>query len=476
VARRKAKSRPNGDAPSRAILLAALDGIVFQEGDRTQPLGYVEGLTGHGFRLICEDGTLLLVAQSDKPLNATLVREIETRCDWIRTHRNVVDARWLAVEGTPPPPVFEVRVVVTGRNATLEERLCRLPVRVQLRILSLTHTGDGWESSYKDFALGAANEGQPGIDSLLLEARYAARNVLQKDLPRDPYDWRTSKIYNLIRVYGLLVTAASSLTVLGARSVSNSTRRSRPPANAFLQLRDKLLPILGRFADYVACGNLKPSTPTVRKDLRLLCELIETAYGKGICSGHSSGAYISPAWHLPVPRNLREVLSGMLKHALPATPIARLTIDSSGVADILADRNAAIACAIHLGQTFDDVAYPPDTSTEDKRYVRAVLARLLSAHRVLLELLATDNAFSVIGLSSLALDISSPPCAYGELFTGSTEDDHFLVSARHRSLAVLRKGTRLPRHGGKSRACSLAATSQERSVMQSLTAMVMATT
>lgn len=465
MARKRAAAKPSKAKLDPALMRAAADGAAIQMRDKTIALGHFSGVTGNGFRLICEDGSLVFVATSEKPLTPALTRAVTERCKWIIANRDVVDARWRAVVGPalPPPPLI-VRVVAPGTDKKCEQQLASLPACVQTRVYRLARNGDAFDLHFTTVDLPRSPAAHPHLAALLLEARCAARVALAREIPRDPIDWRTSRDYQLLRVYGLLVAAASTLTVLGARPSGRKPKGNVGLSADCLGLRVEILDLLEALASSVSRDQFICADRHVAKTLRTVRDLVTSLYGDE--TRHESGAFSGHSWRVPVPPSLHALLSSMAADA--TTNAKQQAVAHRPTRALLADANVAIATSVHLGRTADDFRFPADSSGNDTAYLKAALIRVLAGHRILLEILARNDHDAVLALLGLGEDLALRKSAVRQLFTNNDDDREALGALQLTSLGVLRKAVTLRqrlKHGDPGLATAAA---QERVVLSAL--------
>jgi hypothetical protein len=449
VARKKADAEPAASSSRSAeqenVLRCAADGEAFQKLDKTWFLGPFDGVPGPVLRLVNEDGDLVLVATSAAALDRRLVRDIEAACRWIDSHRPVVDARWRAVLGpnVPPPPTLVIRVVATAGNTRLETKLAKLSATIFLRTFSVQAT-DVFRHPERSISPDREYLSHPALAPLLLEARYSAYQSLQPAPSRDHWDSRTHREYLLIRTYGLLVAATASLTVLGSRLPGEKRSRRTEPVNQALLLRDTLLRVLGVFAKRLSRSALTAVDQPTRRAVTTFLKTTDRLYGGG--AALESGAYVSRGWYQPVPEEFISLIrAGTAGESLqPADDILHGLSEKSE--RLLGEANIGIASATYIGHSFDRVRLFSAEPHPDRDFVRAAHARVLAAHRILLDLLGVDDRAAIVAMLSLAVGISPPesdPKEFSAWVAGDPEHAEFLAASRLQSLGALERPGRL---------------------------------
>lgn len=471
MARKRAAAKPSKAKISPALLRAAADGAAMEIPlfDETYPLGFFAGVTGDGFSLVNENGALILIAVTTGPLTTRFVHEIEKRCELLWAYRPQVDARWRAQFGPAfVPPPFTLRIVAANRHATLEKRLSRLPTHVDLRIFSLPRDQI---QRHEAFPLDSSPKVHPLLVPLLLEARRSACDALRKGLHRDRTDWRTCHEYNALRVYGILVSAASRLTVLASNPSVALPGNTVAHGKDYLRLSDGILPLLADFVAILSRNKFHPSDRVTRKALKNVCTLVDSVCGPiGENDGRLPGAFNGIAWTQPVPDSFSHLLSCMTADAAPADLSAALTNASDGAANAIAETHVAVVSSAHIGQTFDNVLGPSRAKDIDAQYIQAATVRVLTAHRVLLELLQATDRQAVLGILATAKEIAGQDHTFAALLKAGKEAASFIASVRDSSLAILETkglGT-LQRDGNRPAAAVGLLAKQEKAILRAL--------
>jgi len=473
VARKKAAITLTSSAatPGRAAdkMQVAADGAGLKKGDKPWFLGRLDGVPGPALRLVSEDGVLVLVATATRPLDRRLVRDIETACRWIHSHRPVVDARWRAVLGpnVPPPPTLTIRVVTTAGNTGLEKKLAELPAEVYLQIFALQGNNP---RLFPEKLLGADREylSHPQLAPLLLEARYAASEALRPDLTRDSYDWWSFSEYLVVRTYALLVAAASSLTVI-CSGLAESKRRGQPsPGSDAFRLRDDLLRVLGVFAERLSKGKFDVEDRRTCRALQNVAGLISKLYGSP--GAFDAGAHVTWAWDRPAPQEFHRLLCSGTAGTKPPPVETMLDGLSARSQEVLSDANFGLASATYIGQSFDQVRPGGFSYHSDHEYMQGVQVRVVSNHRILLDLIGVADRFAVLTMLSLVIGIcpEQEKQDFAAWVDGPEKHRDFLEGSRLRSLAVIENPGRLSRRGKKRGAALDMAASQEPLIIDAL--------
>lgn len=412
----------------------------------TETLGFFDGLTSKGFRLVWEDGGLLLVAYSENPLDSTLVADIERRLRWVENNRNLVQERLRAVIGPDAiMPNCAVRVVVHGTNDLDEVDLAKLASHVELYPLPGPRRMLTQGMPEKPATPHAVSATAPATidatslsDKYLLELQRAASNATHREGWVDQTDWRCSPTLSLVRVYGLLVTIAALFTVPSSlKKKPASTSRLGATTN----LREdaisaKVYGVLGRFADAVAQEHFHPEgLATVLAEVTALVDeqLQDRAMG-------SEGAYLGAAWKSPVPPQIGSLISCMGGSTTPNERADAFATAKGAIAKLLEETNFGVASSVHIAQTLDDRSWPKTPVDGDQRYLQAALLRVLAGHRLLLELTGVKSPSAVLAILGLAEDIALQQtfaAFWSGLNAANAQSQDYLQTTRQGAIAVL---------------------------------------
>ena len=454
---------PTENAESRILTPAAKVAATVEYAARsplgeTETLGFFEGLTSEGFRLVWEDGVLLLVACSKHPLDSTLVADIGRRLRWVENNRALVQERLRIVIGPDTiRPHCTVRVVVNGTNDADEVELAKLAPHVELISFEFKSSADSVSLSPRRKSLPQPSASQKQLppsamsadaplsleamstpERYLLELRRTLDDAGHWNRWIDPADWRCSPEMNLVRAYGLLVTIAASFTVPSSLKKKPAVT-SRLGATKNLQgeaISAKVYGFLGRFADAVAKEQFhsKGLAPVLAEMTALIEERLQnSAIG-------SQGAYLGPAWKSPVPPQIGSFISCMGGPTTPTERATALAAAKGGTAKLLEEANFGVASSVHIAQTFDDRRWPEIPVGNDHKYLQAALSRVLAGHRLLLELVGVKSLPSWLALLGLAEDIALQD-TFAALWAALANEDKrsqdYVQITRRDELAVL---------------------------------------
>lgn len=463
-----------------AKVAAAVEDAARSPLGETETLGFFEGLTSEGFRLVWEDGVLLLVAYSKHPLDSTLVADIGRRVRWVENNRALVQERLRIVIGPDTiMPHCAVRVVVNGTNDTDEVELAKLASHVELFPLSDRRrmlTQDILAKPETPHAMGATAPVPPEVTSLFerywLELRRTANDAGQRERWSDPDDWRCSPTLNLVRVYGLLVTIAASFKVPSSLKKKPAVT-SRLGATKNLQgeaISAKVYGFLGRFADAVAKEQFhsKGLAPVLAEMTSLIEERLQnSAIG-------SQGAYLGPAWKSPVPPQIGSLISCMAGESTPTERAEPFATAKGATAKLLEEINFGVASSVHIAQTLDDCSWPKTPVDKDQQYLQGALLRVLAGHRLLLEIAGVKSPSAVLAILGLAEDIALQQtfaAFWDGLKAGKAQSQDYLKTTRQGALAVLAGPGRITRAGKKPGELRDVAESQQDVVLGALNVM-----
>jgi hypothetical protein len=439
----------------------------------TEPLGLFEGLTSKGFRLVWEDGVLLLVAYSEHPLDSTLVADIERRLRWVENNRDLVQERLRAVIG--PDTIMAncaVRVVVHGTNDSEEVELAKLASHVELCSLPdprrmLTKP----ETPHAVSAPGPATLDATSLsDSYLLELRRAASDAKHREGWVDRTDWRCSPTLNLVRVYGLLVTIAASFTVPSSLKKPAVTSRLGAATNLHGKaISAKVYGVLGRFVDAIARERFHAKElATVLAEVTALVDeqLQDRASGR-------QGAYLGPAWKSPVPPQIGSLISCMAGSSTQTERAEAFATAKGAIAKLLEETNFGVASSVHIAQTLDDRRWPEAPVDSDQRYLQGALLRVLAGHRLLLELVGVKSQPARLALLGLAEKIALQT-TFAAFWTAITDPDKqsrdYLNTVQRGALEILRGAGRVSGVGRDASALRDITKFQEEAVLSAMKA------
>jgi hypothetical protein len=439
----------------------------------TETLGFFEGLTSKGFRLVWEDGVLLLVAYSEHPLDSTLVADIGRRLRWVENNRALVQERLRTVIGPDTiRPHCTVRVVVNGTNDADEVELAKLAPHVELISFEFKSSADSVSLSPRRKSLPQPSASQKQLtpsamsadaplsleamstpERYLLELRRTLDDAGHWNRWIDPADWRCSPTLNLVRVYGLLVTIAASFTVPSSLKKKPAVT-SRLGATKNMQgeaISAKVYGFLGRFADAVAKEQFhsKGLTPVLAEVTALVDEHLQHR------AMANQGAYLGPAWKSPVPPQISSLISCMGGPTTLTQRADALAAATGMTAKLLEATNFAIASSVHVAQTFDDRRWPAPPIDRDQRYLQGALLRVLAGHRLLLELVGRKPQAARLAMLGLAEEISLQT-TFAVFWTSLTDADkqsqEYLNTVRRGAIEVLSGAGRV---SGVGRAASV---------------------
>ena len=436
----------------------------------TETLGFFEGLTSKGFRLVWEDGVLLLVAYSEHPLDSTLVADVRRRLHWVENNRALVQERLRTVIGPDTiRPHCTVRVVVNGTNDADEVELAKLAPHVELISFEFKSSADSVSLSPRRKSLPQPSASQKQLtpsamsadaplsleamstpERYLLELRRTLDDAGHRERWADPDDWRCSPTLNLVRVYGLLVTIAASFTVPSSLKKKPAVT-SRLGATKNLQgeaISAKVYGFLGRFADAVAKEQFhSKGLATVLAEMTALIEerLQNSTIG-------SQGAYLGPAWKSPVPPQIGSLISCMAGESTPAERAEPFATAKGATAKLLEETNFGVASSVHIAQTLDDRSRPKTPVDKDRQYLQGALLRVLAGHRLLLEIAGVKSPSAVLAILGLAEDIALQQtfaAFWDGLKAGGAQSQDYLQTTRQGALAVLAGPGRITSAGKK---------------------------
>jgi hypothetical protein len=438
---------------------SAAEGTTWSVAAEQVPLGWFDGVTAPGYRLVWEDGSLLLIAIGELTPERDLVKGIRGRLEWIAKNPGIVQDRVRAVLGKHADTRdVGIRVVVAAQSQFLSDALGTLGQRVEVRRLMFYHDDDGAlrHSSTPSRISGkprrksaiarpapskrragsskaAPSTVSPYIHDLLVELRHSASEALQRRSYVDPLDWRTIPEFHLLRAYALLVVIAGRLVVTEALEAPASTRtpaphhKEQPPS----QILNTLLGVLKSFASCVADESLSQSS---RKLGTAVVSFVDKAMIGHACN--AEGAYLGPMWKTPVPPDIDSIVSEMAKPSTVTQRNLALANAKGPDASLVGDANCAIASTVHLAQTFDTYRQPHPQRDDDRKYQAAALVRVIAGHRVLLELLGVPTPAAILAMLGLAQDISLSKTIKA-FFTDDPRDARYLACLRRRAAAVL---------------------------------------
>jgi hypothetical protein len=474
-----------------AMFAAAVEGAARSPLGETEMLGFFEGLTDKGFRLVWEDGALLLVVYSTNPLDSTLVADIRQRLQWPEENRTLVQERLRVVIGPEAiMPNCDVRVVVREADSSEEAELSKLPSRIELISFSFKSDAEGIALRPLRKTLGrrGASGQQPGSDAVavirppsseatnnleryLLELRRSAIDANSQDRWIDPADWRCSPTLNLLRVYALLVTIAASLTLpVSTKRKPASTSRfgteTNPPAETQAA---KVLEFLGLFAGHCAQKQFRPKDfAAVLGEVTAFVDeqMPDRAIG-------SQGAYLGPAWKSPVPPQISSLISSMGGATTPTERADALAAAKGATAKLLEEANFGIASCVHIAQTYDNRGWPEPPVEHDHVYLQGALSRVLAAHRLLLDLVGVKSRPAWLAMLGLAEEIAIQEtfsAFWAGVKKGNRRSVDYLQTTRQGSLAVLSGSGRMASVGKNAGTLGDIAESQQNIVLGAMNA------
>jgi hypothetical protein len=442
-----------------AMVAAAVEAAAQSPLGDTEMLGFFEGLTSKGFRLVWEDGALVLVAYSADELDPILVDHIKQRLRWLEINRALVQDRVRAVVG-PDASMSDcnIRVVVRETDTSDEAILATLAARVELISFEFTSSDDAIALRPRRKVLRSprasqskaatprgveakahsSSEAISTVDRYLLELRRAANDAGRRDRCIDTADWRCSPTMNLVRTYGLLVTIAALFTVPTSlrKKASSTSRVTSTTTTGAESLVAKVLEFLGLFADAVAREQFHAKAlATVLAEVTALVDeqLQDRVHG-------SQGAYLGPAWRSPVPPQIGSLISCMGGSTTVAERANALAAAEGVTAKLLEETNCSIASSVHIAQTLDDRAWPDAPVDGDQRYLQGALLRILSGHRLLLELVGVKSRTARLAMLGLAEKIALQT-TFAAFWTAITDADQqsqdYLNTVRRGAIAVL---------------------------------------
>jgi len=461
------------------------------------PLGWFDGVTAPGYRLVWEDGTLLLIAIGELKPERDFVKGIRNRLEWIAKNHEIVQDRVRAVVNADADAGdVGVRVVVAANSQSLSDALGALGQRSEIRQLEFYYEGNGGlrhvsrssrvggtrrrkpaiaRSALSRRQAGSSSKAgppsiSPSICDLLVELRHTATAGLRRTSYIDPVDWRTSPELNLLRAYALLVVMAGRAVVEGTSDTTASSEASlsRQKQSLPLGLFNATLELLKSFAICASAESLSQSSRTLGK---AVVSFVDKALSGHACN--TEGAYLGPMWKTPVPPDIDVLVSEMAK---PSTVTQRdlALANAKGLsASLLADANCGIASTVQLAQTFDACRQPNPQTENHREYQTAALARVLAGHRLLLELLGVPTPSAILAMLGLAQGIALSK-TLDVFFTDDARDAHYLVGVRRRAAAVLSDSGRLSDAGKQPAAILRMARDHESLVVKAVEAAVRA--
>lgn len=454
----------------------------------TEPLGFFEGLTSKGFRLVWEDGVLLLVAYSEHPLDSTLVADIERRLRWVENNRDLVQERLHAVIGpNANMSNCNVRVVVSEADALDETKLATLGSRVELISFAFPSGDDDialrprpkmlappgtsrTPSLSRDMSADASRShaAMSTLERYLVELRRAANDAGHRHAWVDQADWRCSPTLNLVRVYGLLVTLAASFTVPSSLKKPAVTSRLGAATNLHGKaISANVYGVLGRFADAIARERFHAKElATVLAEVTALVDeqLQDRASGR-------QGAYLGPAWKSPVPPQIGSLISCMAGSSTPTDRAEAFATAKGAIARLLEETNFGVASSVHIAQTLDDRSWPKTPIDRDQHYLQGALLRVLAGHRLLLDLVGVKSPSAVLAILGLAEDIALQQtfaAFWAGLKATDAQSQDYLQATRQGALAVLSGPGRITSAGKEAGMLRDVAESQQDIVLRAL--------
>ncbi len=460
------------------------------------PLGWFDGVTAPGYRLVWEDDTLLLIAIGELQSERDFVKGIRKRLEWITKNHEIVEDRVQAVVGADADAGdVGIRVVVAAKTQSLNDALVALGHRSEIRTLQFHYEGKGplgYASKLsrisgtrrRKAAIGkpapskrrtesskaGPSSVSPSIRDLLVELRHTATAALRRASYIDPVDWRTSPDLNLLRAYALLVVMAGRAVVEGMSDTSAPSKASPSRQKQSLPsgLFNATLSLLKSFATCAADESLSQSLATLGK---AVVSFVDKALSDHACS--AEGAYLGPMWKTPVPPDIDSLVSEMAKPSTVTQRDLALANINGPEASLVADANCGIASAVQLAQTFDAYPEPSRGSENAAEYRTAALVRVLAGHRLLLELLGVPTRPAILAMLGLAQDISLSKTIKA-FFTDDPCDARYLASVRRRAVAVLSDSGRLSDAGKQPAAILRIARDHESLVIRAVEAAVRA--
>lgn len=460
------------------------------------PLGWFDGVTAPGYRLVWEDDTLLLIAIGELQSERDFVKGIRQRLEWITKNHEIVEDRVRAVVGAEADAGdVGIRVVVAAKTKSLNDALGALghpseirhlqfyyEVNSPLRHVSRSSRVNGRRrrksairkpapsKRRKESSKAGPSNVSPSICDLLVELRHTATAALRRKSYIDPVDWRTSPDLNLLRAYALLVVMAGRAVVEGMSDTSAPSKASPSRQKQSLPsgLFNATLNLLKSFATCAADESLSQSSATLGK---AVVSFVDKALSDHACS--AEGAYLGPFWKDPVPPSIDALVSEMAK---PCTVSQRDLAPASikgPEASLLADANCGIASAVQLAETFDAYPGPSRGSENDAGYRTAALVRVLAGHRLLLDLLGVPTRAVIMAMLGLAQDVAISK-TLEVFFTDDARDAHYLVGVRRRAAAVLSDLGRLSDAGKQPAGILRIARDQESLVVKAVAAAIRA--
>lgn len=461
------------------------------------PLGWFDGVTAPGYRLVWEDGTLLLIAIGQLKPENDFVKGIRKRIEWIAKNHEIVHDRVRAVVGADAEASdFGIRVVVAAKAQSLNDALGALGQRSEIRQLQFYYEGNGALRHVSKSSrisgtrrrrkaaiakptpsrrrTGSSKAGgstiSPYIHELLVELRHTATAAMRRKSYVDPVDWRTTPESNLLRAYALLVVMAGRAVVEGTldptapSKASPSRQKQSLPSGLF----NATLDLLASFATCAADESLSQASRTLGK---AVVSFVDKALSDNACN--TQGAYLGPMWKTPVPPDIGALVSEMAKPSTVSQRKLALANIKGPEAPLLADANCGIASAVQLAETFDACPGPSRDSENDAGYRTAALVRVLAGHRLLLDLLGVPARAAIMAMLGLAQDVAISE-TLKVFFTDDARDAHYLVGVRRRAVAVLSDLGRLSDAGKQPAGILRIARDQESLVLKAVTAAIRA--
>lgn len=458
------------------------------------PLGWFDGVTAPGYRLVWEEGALLLIAIGQLKSERDFVKGIKNRLEWIAKNHEVLQDRVRAVVGKDVDARdVGIRVVVAAKSQSLSDALGALGQRSEIRQLTFYYEGNGdlhhasrssriSGTRRRKSAIGRPTPSKrragsskarpstvsPYIHDLLVELRHTATAALRRTSYIDPGDWRTSPELNLLRAYALLVVMAGRAVVEGPLDTKESAKASASNQKQLLPsgLFNAILDLLKSFATCAADESLSQSS-------RSLGEAVVSFVDKAL-SGHAcnaEGAYLGPMWKTPVPPSIDALVSEMAKPSTVSQRDLALANAKGSEASLLADANCGIASAVQLAETFDTYSDPSRDRKNDSLYRTAALVRVLAGHRLLLDLLGVPTRAAIMAMLGLAQDVAISGTF--EVFSvDDARDAHYLVGVRRQAAAVLSDSGKLSDAGKKPAGILRIARGQESLVVKAVAAAI----
>jgi hypothetical protein len=458
------------------------------------PLGWFDGVTAPGYRLVWEDGSLLLIAIGGLKPERDFVKGIRGRLEWIAKNHGIVQDRVRAVMGRDADARdFGIRVVVAAQSQSLTDALGALDQRVEVHQLKFYYEGNGalrhsstssrisgtrrrksaiGRPAPSKRRAGSSKAGpstvSPYTHDLLVELRHTATAALCRTAYIDPVDWRTSPELNLLRAYALLVVIAGRAVVEGTLDTPASTKDStlhqkQPLPSRFL---NAILDLLKSFATCAADESLSQSS-------RSLGKAVVSFVDKAL-NGHAfdnEGAYLGPLWKEPVPPSIDALVSEMAKPSTVSQRDLALANAKGPEASLLADANCGIASAVQLAQTFDAYPAPSRSSANESLYRTAALVRVLAGHRLLVDVLGVPTRAAIMAMLGLAEDVAISK-TLDVFFTDDARDARYLVGVRRRAAALLKESGKLCDAGKQPAGILQIAHDQESRVVEAIEASI----